>query len=144
MPHGEQFSEKDNQFIKDAIDSVDKPYGDNIIIKKFTGIADPGDPARGIQRRFAFKRIKTTAIITGVSQRDITNSGGIYQLGDLNVSLKQKLNYIDTIQQTGGLSQGDRIIYEGHEYRIVGKVDTEPLIGKNRANVYIIRKIGDD
>ena len=139
----EQFSEKDRQFIDDALVSANVPYGESIIIKKFTGIADPGDPARGIQPTLGFSRKPAKAVVNSVSQQDILYSGGLYQLGDISVTLKEKLNIIDTTNQIGGQSQGDRIIYEKHEYRIVGKQDTHSLIGKEVLFGYIFRKVGN-
>ena len=139
----EQFDEKDRAIIKDALDSVNTPYGEHITIKRYNGIADPGDPARGIQPKLAFIFIHAKAIITSVSQQDIMYSGGLYQTGDIRANMKQKLNYIDTIEQTGGQSQGDRIIYEGHEYRIVGKYDSQVVINSDRLYMYVFRKIGN-
>jgi len=141
---GEQFSEKDKAFIEDALKGVNVPYAEPIVIKRFTGINDPGDPAAGIQPKLGFTLTATKGIINSIQHQDILNSGGIYQVGDITVELTQRLNYIDVIPQQGGTSQGDRIIYEGHEYRIVGKVDTHTLVGKQQLFSYTFRKIGDE
>jgi hypothetical protein len=138
-----QFDERDNAFIRDAINSVDGPYGEKVIIKKYTGVLDPGDPANGIQAQYQYVKIPTKVIVDAVTQRDILYSGGIYQVGDLRVTSPIKLNYIDTINQTGGPSQGDTLIYRGHEYRIVGKVDPETLVGNDALYIYVFRKIGN-
>lgn len=140
---GEQFDEKDRAFIKESLDSVNVPYGESVILKKYTGISDPGDPARGIQPKLGFINTQTRAIIDSVSQRDVMYSGGLYQTGDIKVTLKERLNIIDTIDQPGGKSQGDRLIYEGHEYRVIGKFDSHVLIDSNRLFSYAMRKIGD-
>lgn len=140
---GEQFSDKDRQFVDDALASTNVPYGEPIIIKKFTGIVDPGDPARGIQPRLGFSKKPATAVVNSVSQQDVLYSGGLYQLGDISVTLTQKLNIIDTTNQIGGQSQGDRIIYEKHEYRIVGKSHTHSTIGKEVLFGYVFRKVGN-
>ena len=139
----EQFDDKDKAFIKDALDSVDVPYGERVIIKKYTGISDPGDPARGIQPKLGFTNIPTRAIIDSVTAQDIMHSGGLYQTGDIKVNMKERLNIIDTIAQPGGTSQGDRLIYEGHEYRVVGKFNSQVLIDSTRLYVYTMRKIGN-
>ena len=143
MPHGEQFSEKDLSFITESVKSTDIPYGDKVIIKQYVGISTPGDPASGVQAIFLFKKIQTRAVVQAVTQRDILSSGGLYQLGDISVTLKEKLNYIDTIPQVGGPSQGDRLLYEGHEYRIVGKIQNLTLISTTKVSTYIFRKIGN-
>ena len=139
----EQFNDKDKAFIDDAMKATDVPYGEKLTIKRFTGVNDPGDPARGIQPVLGFNLICTKGVVNSIQQQDILNSGGIYQLGDLTVELTIQLNHIDTIQQQGSPSQGDRIIYEGHEYRIVGKRDSHQLIGRVRLFSYTFRKIGD-
>jgi hypothetical protein len=140
---GEQFDEKDSAFINDAIDSVNVPYGETVILKRYTGVLDPGDPAQGIQATYQYTELPVQAIIQSVSQQDVLYSGGIYQIGDIRVSLAYRLNIIDTISQIGGTSQGDRIIYLGHEYRTVGKIDYETLIGRNKVYSYVFRKIGN-
>ena len=140
---GEQFSDKDRNFVDDALASTNVPYGEPIIIKKFTGIADPGDPARGILPRLGFSRKPVKAVVDSVSQQDVLYSGGLYQLGDISITLKEKLNIMDTTQQIGGQSQGDRIIYEKHEYRIVGKQDTHSVLGKEVLFSYVFRKVGN-
>ena len=140
---GEQFDEKDQAFIREALDSVNVPYGEAIILKKYTGISDPGDPARGIQPKLGFINVQSRGIIDSVSQQDIMHSGGLYQTGDIKVTLKERLNIIDTIDQLGGKSEGDRLIYEGHEYRVVGKFDSHVFIGSARLYSYAMRKIGN-
>ena len=140
---GEQFDERDNAFIDDALQSANTPYGESILIKRFTGIADPGDPARGIQPRLGFTLTPAKAVVSSVAQQDVLYSGGLYQLGDIKINLKQKLNFVDTINQIGGRSEGDRIEYEGHEYRIVGKSHTHTLVNNERLFGYVFRKIGD-
>jgi hypothetical protein len=143
MPHGEQFSEKDLSFILESVKSTDIPYGDKVIIKRYIGVSDPGDPASGVQPVLSFKKTWVRAIVQTVTQKDVMYSGGLYQLGDIFVTLKEKLNYVDTISQTGGPSQGDRLMYEGHEYRIVGKIQNLTLLDKNRVSMYVFRKIGN-
>lgn len=140
---GEQFSEKDRSFIDDALNSADVPFGESIIIKRSTGVSDPGDPARGILPKQGFSRTPAKAIIVSVTQEDVLYSGGLYQIGDITVTLKQRLNIIDTTQQVGGLSDGDRVIYENHEYRIVGKSHTHSMVGKEVLFGYVFRKIGN-
>jgi len=140
---GEQFSDKDKALVEDFLKSADTPYGEPIIIKKFVGFASQGDPARGIQPKLQFNQIRTKAIVDTVTQNDVMNSGGLYQIGDIKVTLKEKLNIIDTTNQIGGQSQGDQIIYEGHQYRILGKSHTHALVGKEQLFGYVFRKVGN-
>lgn len=139
----EQWSDKDNAFIKDSMRDTNVPYGETIIVKRFDGFDSPGDPARGIQPVLKFVKVPVKAVITNISQQDIMYSGGLYQTGDIKLDTTEQLNYIDTIQQTGGTSQGDRVVWEGHEYRVVGKFDSHNFIGNIRLYSYVLRKVGN-
>ena len=141
--HGEQFKDKDRAFIEACLRSTDVPYGELVIIKRFTGFASAGDSARGIQPVPSYTKVTSKAIVDNITPQDILYGGGLYQTGDITISLRENLNYIDTINQSGGQSHGDRIIYEGHEYRIVGKKDTHTLIGREKLVTYVMRKIGN-
>ena len=140
---GEQWNEKDQAFINDAVHDVNVPYGEKVYLKRYIGIADAGDPIAGIQAKSAYKITPVQAIINTVSAADALYSGGLYLTSDLRVSLTQKLNFIDSTVQIGGQSQGDRIIWHEHEYRIVGRWDCEPLLGDDKAFVYVFRKVGN-
>lgn len=140
---GEQFNDCDKSFIRDAMKSVNVPYGEAVVIKRYTGVSSPGDPARGIQPKLQYTLIPTRAIVDSVAQQDVQYSAGIYQIGDLKVSLKEQLNVVDVIPQTGGQSQGDRLLYKGHEYRTVGKFDVGTLMGNEQVFVYVFRKVGN-
>ena len=140
---GEQFDERDRSFIDDCTRDVNVPYGERVVIKRFMGIGDPGDPAVGIQPVYAYQFLPVKAVIDSISSRDILYSGGIYLVGDIRITLTQKLNFIDTVVQTGGTTQGDRVIYREHEYRIVGRLDPETLIDRDKVFAYILRKVGN-
>jgi hypothetical protein len=140
---GEQFSEKDQAFVNDCIRDVNVPYGEKVYLKQYTGVADAGDPLNGVQAKYAYKITPVKAVIDSVTASDVLYSGGIYQIGDLRISLTQKLNFVDSAVQTGGTSQGDRIRYREHEYRIVGRLDPETLIARDKAFIYVLRKVGN-
>lgn len=140
---GEQFSEQDFAFINDAMRDVDVPYGEKVYLKQYLGVANPGDPMNGVQATYSYKVTPVPAIIESVSATDALYSGGIYMVGDLRITLRQKLNFIDTTVQTGGLSQGDKLQYREHDYRIVGRFNPETVIGKDEVYIYIMRKIGN-
>jgi hypothetical protein len=140
---GEQWSERDRAFIDDAMRDVNVPYGERIMIKRWSSIADPGDPINGRQAKQAYIFVPVKAVITSLSQSDIVYSGGIYQPGDMHITLTQKLNFVDSAVQTGGTSQGDHIIYREHEYRIVGRFDPETVIDRDKVYIYAMRKVGN-
>jgi hypothetical protein len=142
MP-GEQWGEQDQSFINDAMRDVNVPYGERVYLKQYTGIAIPGDPLNGIQAVYSYKITPVQAVVDSVSATDVLYSGGIYQIGDLRVTLTQKLNFVDSTIQTGGISQGDRLQYREHDYRIVGRMNPETLILQDKVFVYVFRKVGN-
>ena len=137
---GEQFSEKDRAFINDAVGDVNVPYGEEVIIKRYLGISDAGNPAKGIQPKFSFNKIRTRAIITQIDQKDLLFSGGLYQIGDITATLRESLSFVDNKNNE---NQNDRLVYRGHEYRIVGLKDPETLIDRDKVHIYIFRKVGN-
>ena len=64
----EQFSDKDRAFIDDAIRATDAPYAENITLKRFTGVSDPGDPARGIQPKLGFSLTCIRGIVNSIKR----------------------------------------------------------------------------
>ena len=140
---GEQWSDQDKNFINDAMRDVNVPYGEKVYLKQYIGVANPGDPMNGIEPTYAYKITPVQAIIDSVSATDVLYSGGIYQMGDLRVTLTQKLNYIDSTVQTGGQSQGDKLQYREHDYRIVGRMNPETIIFQDKVFVYVFRKVGN-
>lgn len=137
---GEQFGEQDRAFINDCVKSTNQPYGEDIVIKRYSGIVDAGDPARGIQPKLGFTRIPVKAIVSNITQRDILYSGGIYQYGDITLNIEAELKFIDNKVNP---DQNDRIEYRGHDYRIVGRIDPETLVNRDKLFVYVLRKIGN-
>jgi len=140
---GEQFSEKDRAFIDDASKDANIPYGEKVYIKQYIGVANAGDPAKGIQAQYQYKLTPVRAIIEGISPQDVQYSGGLYLIGDIRATLTQKLNFVDTVSQVGGFTEGDKLIYREHEYRIVGRVDPETMIDRDKVHRYVFRKIGN-
>lgn len=139
----EQWSDQDKSFIDDAMRDVNVPYGERVYLKQYTGISDPGDPMNGIQAKHSYKITPVQAVVDSVSATDVLYSGGIYLMGDLHITLTQKLNFLDSSVQTGGVSQGDRIQYREHDYRIVGRMNPETIIAQDKVYIYVLRKVGN-
>lgn len=140
---GEQFGEQDRAFIDDCTKAVNVPYGEKVYIKRYTGVSNVGDPTQGIQAQAQYQLLPVQGVIAGLSQQDILYSGGIYQTGDISITLTQRLNFVDVVSQQGGQSQGDHIIYREHVYRVVGRMDPETLIARDKVFMYVIRKVGN-
>jgi len=125
----------DGAFIRDLLlDSV-RVANEFVLLKIHTGeIA--GNPAHGIARTFTYLVKKSKVVISGLSPQDIMYSGGIYQVGDMQLQLFEELKQEDQGQP------GDRLIYRGHEYRIVGKVQTNTIAESDHVFSYAVRKVG--
>ena len=64
-------------------------------------------------------------------------SGGIYQLGDISISLDENLEEIT--DKTRGT--GDRRVWRGDEYRIVGKKQNRQISDRDHFFAYVMRKV---
>lgn len=122
--------------IKWASEEARLSLGDVVLVKKLTG-SDPGDPVQGISPTFTYTVLKTRAIISSLTQSDVLNSGGLYQVGDLSVAMNEDLEEVsDTTRGTG-----DRIVWRGNEYRIVGKKRNENVGDRDHFFSYTLRKV---
>lgn len=108
------------EYLKAGKGSLEEP-----IMLKIYQSTTAGDPTKGIAKTFNYIFENTTAIVSGIAQNDLVLSGGIYQIGDVKVQLRQLLKEIDDKTQM----PGDRMIWRGHEYRIVGRVSSNYVAG---------------
>ena len=129
------FQDCDSGVVKEYLD-VGKGSLEEPLTLKLYQSTTAGNPAKGIAKTFVYNYLPTTAIVSSVSQNDVVLSGGIYQLGDIQVQLRILLKEIDDATQ----SPGDRILWRGHEYRIVGRVSTN-YMGKYVLYEYTFRRI---
>jgi len=129
------FGSQDSGIVKEYLKAGKGVIEEPILLKLYQSTTD-GDPTKGIAKTFVYNQLTSTAVITAIEQKDIVYSGGIYQLGDIKVQLRILLKEIDDKTQ----SPGDRIIWRGHEYRIVGKIETHYL-GNYVLYDYIFRRI---
>gem|GEM_PF-5422708 len=120
--------------LSDVISELGEP-----VILKLVASSSPGDPAKGEGRTYTFTMKPTRAVIDSVEQNDILYSGGIYQIGDIKVQMKEKLReVVDTVGHIG-----DRIIWQHSEYRVFGKPQPETLNGQTFLWRYTFRKVDD-
>lgn len=122
--------------IRDASDEARLTYGEVVLIKRITG-GSPGNPVQGISPTFTFTTSRSRAVIITLSQNDIMQSGGIYQLGDISVSLDEELE--EVTNKTRGV--GDRMIWRGNEYRIAGKKKNQAISDRDHIFSYVMRKV---
>ena len=128
----------DKCLIKNMLQDVVENLGDAVVLK-IVATSIPGDPAKGIGNTYTFTLKQTRAVIDQVNQTDILNSGGIYLVGDIVVQLKERLR--EVVDKVGHI--GDRMIWDGYEYRIVGKRWPETLQGVSVVYKYTMRKVDD-
>lgn len=122
--------------IKNASAEARLQYGERITLK-LLDTANPGNPVQGIAPTYTFVKTRSRGIIAQLSQRDVMNSGGLYQVGDLGVDLNEELEEIS--DKTRGI--GDRMVWRGNEYRIVGKKKNLNVVDKNYFFSYAMRKV---
>lgn len=122
--------------IRDSSDEARLIYGDVVLIKKITG-GNPGNPAQGISPTYTFNITKSRAIVNELNQTDIMNSGGIYQLGDITVGLNEELS--EVTDKTRGI--GDRMVWRGNDYRIMGKKQNRNINDRDHIFTYVMRKV---
>lgn len=122
--------------IKGSSDEARLIYGDVVLIKRLDSTS-PGNPAQGISPTYTFITRKSRAVVSSMAQQDILNSGGLYQVGDIQVSLNENLEEVS--DQTRGI--GDRLIWRGNEYRIVGKIRNQNVNDRDAIYQYAMRKV---
>jgi len=126
----------DRAQIRDAKKEAFQMAGQTVIVRKFTG-STPGDPIRGIQPTYQFEDMCAKAIIQMVGQSDVLVPGGIAQLGDIQVQISVALR--EVTDKTGNV--GDYLIWQGTQYRVVGKGKPIIINGKTHYYSYTMRKM---
>lgn len=111
----------------------------DFVTLKLVAASSPGDPAKGEGRTYTFTFKPTRAVIEQVEQQDTMYPGGIYQVGDIQVQMKEKLR--EVIDTVGNI--GDRMLWQRSEYRIVGKRWPETLQGEIFLYKYTMRKVDE-
>ena len=126
----------DKAHVKNMNQEARLETGDAVLVKRVTG-STPGDPTKGIHPTYTFSVTPSRAVIASVDQNDIMYSGGLYQTGDINVQLDEELKEVS--DRVG--SVGDRLVWRGSEYRVVGK--KEPAVVGNDTYFfgYVMRKV---
>ncbi len=122
--------------IRNASEEARLQYGERITIK-LLDTSSPGNPVQGIAPTYTFIKTRSRGIIAQLSQRDVMNSGGLYQVGDLGIDLNEDLEEVS--DTTRGI--GDRMIWRGNEYRIVGKKKNLSVVDKDYFFSYAMRKV---
>lgn len=112
--------------------------GENVLIRKVVGRTG-GDPASGIQPTLQYSVRKVLAVIERTTPEEVVSSAGIYEYGDLRVDFLDPIKFSD--ERNGEI--GDRMIYQGYTYRVVGRTQTQTIEGKDMVYRYVMRKVGD-
>jgi len=124
--------------IKKALDIALQTTGQQVTIKKLSG-SSPGDPLKGVGPTYTFTTVCANAIIVELTQEDKDKTGGLYQLGDLNVQIEAELVEVSDNPAHRGI--GDRLVWRGSEYRVVGKGNPTVINGKVQFFSYYMRKV---
>lgn len=120
------------KMLEGAVDEL----GEAVTIK-YVASATAGNPQQGIGNTYTFTYKSTKAVIEGLTQNDVLFVGGIYQIGDIKVQMKEVLR--EVVYTVGNI--GDRLIWNGTEYRVLGKRLPETLQGITYLNFYTMRPV---
>ncbi len=129
------YENSDKAIIREYLNEGKRPAGEPIIVKVWLSTV-AGDPTKGIATTFNWRLDSDYATILEIQQKDIVTTGGIYQIGDIAVQMTRQLQPLD--DNAGKV--GDRIIWRGHEYRQIGNIDTDYLMGTILYN-YVFRRV---
>lgn len=129
----------DDAAIKKMLEGAVTELGDPVTIKR-VATSSPGDPTKGVYPTYTFTFEPTRAVIESVTQTDILYPGGIFQIGDIKVQMREVLR--EVVYTVGNI--GDRLIWNGTEYRVLGKRQPETLLGKTFLNFYSMRPVNQE
>ena len=114
----------DSGIIKEYLEAGKGIIEEPLTLKSYVSTT-AGDVTKGIAKTFVYNTSSITGIVSNITQQDVVQSGGIYQVGDIAIQLTIELNMISDKTQ----NPGDRIIWRGHEYRPVGNIRTNYMSG---------------
>ena len=104
--------------LKDAVHSARSMSGVALEIGRFVSFTG-GNTALGKAPTRNNTIIKTIGRAYQLTQKDVLDSGGIYQLGDIRT--KTIIDIVGYDNPATNQTQGDDLKYDGNNYRIVGK-----------------------
>jgi len=133
MPTGR---DADKAQIRDMVQEGRLEVGEAVIVKRLTSV-NPGDPTKGIGPTYSFQLTPSRAVIQAVDQNDLMYAGGLYQVGDIKCQLNEELREVS--DKSGSI--GDRLIWRGSEYRLVGKKHPAVLGSRTLFFEYVMRKV---
>ena len=115
---------KDNEEFNKATDELISAFEEAVTIKKWTSNGTEL-PAEGVAPAGIYTLVQTTAVVDDVGIEKTAAQDGTISSGDLQFQLRVAMH----APTNNPYHPGDRIIYEGIEYRLVQKPMTEYLSG---------------
>ncbi len=118
----------DGDFIEDAIAEVATAFEEPITIRRWTGNSG-GSAAQGVAATDAYTDIRTTAVISELTAKEINYPGSIFSQGDLKIECQQEIKGLEsyTGDQAAAAKKSDLVVYRGRTYRVIGTVNREFL-----------------
>ena len=117
-------------------------FEEHVTLKKWASWS-AGNPTAGLARTPVFTDVDITVELEAVSPRDMSLSGGWYQVGDIKVCTESEIKV-----QTDKLTEsdpdyygGDRIVWRGDTFRIIGPVERHVLLGAPTHYTATMRKL---
>jgi len=117
----------DNQQLGKSLNELVSAFEEPVTIKKWTSNAAEL-PANGVAPAGVYTSIVTTAVIDDIGLEKLTGADNVFAAGDLQFQTRIPLTAPLT-GPSGSYHPGDRIVYDGAEYKLVQKSMRENLSG---------------
>jgi hypothetical protein len=109
---------EDYTSIKDAVQEARSMSVVSVMVHRFLSFTG-GNAAQGKSPTRTDTSIPTMMRVYALTQKDVLDSGGIYQLGDIKTH--SILDVVGYNNAQANLTQGDKLTYDGNNYRVNGK-----------------------
>ena len=117
----------DNEKIGKSLNELVAAFEENIIIKRWTSYSTDL-PAEGVTPAGNYTSIAATAVVDDIGIEKLMGKDGMFASGDLQFQTRVLL-LGEILGPAGTMIPGDRILYDGGEYKLVQKPMIEFLSG---------------
>ena len=111
----DRMSEHSNKDFLTGMSDEKEVFEESIKIRRWKGFASE-DPVSGFVGTPQYDEFYTTAVIDDIGIDKVKSADGIYAAGDLVFQITIRLQ-----EPIANTHEGDRIVYDGIEYFLVGK-----------------------
>jgi hypothetical protein len=127
----------DTQFFQEALEEQADVFEEAVTLYRFTGYKPGSDPASGRSQEAVYDVEETSALVGAPTRNDLQLVAGIYQQGDLMLSMRFEAR---AGRDTDGQG-GDQFEFWNERWRIVGLVHPVPMGGDVAFHKALVRRI---